>query len=112
MNEIALKKDDFMNMYNKSHRLGAAVFVVSNLMDEREELKTKVKSLSLQIISMSISLKDTNFLDARKLILDIEKLSLELMSIVDIPSITGLISKMNGSILKEEFQSFITELSN
>ena len=32
------------------------------------------------------------------------------MSMLDIASIAGLISKMNANILKEEFQSFILEL--
>lgn len=106
------KKIDFISIHNKSYKLAAAVFVISNLMDENEELRTKIKKLALEIVSMSVGLKDINFSDVRKLILDMEKCSLELMSMIDIASIAGLISKMNGTILKEEFQSFILELSN
>ena len=60
---------------------------------------------------MSVNLKDINFLDAKKLIIDLEKNSLELMSMLDIASVIGLISKMNATILREEFQSFIIELN-
>ena len=111
MNEIIQKNTDFINIYNKSYRLAAAVFMISNVMDNSEELRTKIKNLSLNLVSMSVNLKDINFLDAKKLSLDLEKNSLELMSMLDIASVSGLVSKMNASILKEEFQSFVLELS-
>ena len=99
-----------MNIYSKSYRLAAAVFIVLNIMDKDEELKTKIKKLSLELVSMSVNLKDINFLDVKKLITNIEKNSLELMSMLDIACVSGLVSKMNGNILREEFQSFILEL--
>lgn len=112
MNEITIQKNnDFLNIYNKSYRIAAAVFVISNIMDQNEELRTKIKKLSLDLVSMSVNLKDINFYDAKKLIADIEKKSLELMSMLDIASVSGLVSKMNGNILKEEFQLFISELN-
>lgn len=110
MNEITQKDTGFMDIYNRSHRLAAAVFMISNVIDQNEELRTKIKSLSLKLVSMAVNLKDINFLDARKLMTDIEKNSLELMSMLDIARVSGLISKMNGNILKEEFQSFVSEL--
>lgn len=101
---------DFPSIHNRSSKLAAAVFMVSNLMDQSEELKTRVKNLSLRIISASVNLKDTDLSDSKKIITELEKSSLELMSMLDIASISGLISKMNGDILREEFQSFISEL--
>jgi|GEM_PF-4679315 len=111
MNQIILKNTDFNDIYNKSYRLAAAVFMISNVMNQSGELETKIKKLSLELVSMAVGLKDINFYDAKKLISDIEKNSLELMSMLDIASISGLVSKMNSNILKEEFQAFISELS-
>lgn len=110
MNEIAQKNIDFNLIYNRSYRLAAAVFVVSNLMDENEELKAKIKNLSLKLVSMSVNLKDNSHSEVKKIIGEIEKNSLELMSMLDIASISDLISKMNSKILVEEFQSFISVL--
>lgn len=106
------KKDAiFMEIYNKSCRLSTAVFLISNLMDDKEILKTKIKNLSLDIVSLSVKLKDILFLENDiRLITDIEKCSLELMSLLNIASLSGLISKMNADILKEEFQNFNVEL--
>jgi len=106
------KKADFITIYNKSYRLAAAVFMISNLMDRDEELRTKIKKLSLNMVSMSVNLKDISFYDAKKLMVEIEKNSLELMSMLDIASVSGLVSKMNAAVIKEEFQSFINELAN
>lgn len=110
MNEITQKNTDFMTIYNRSYRLAAAVFMISNIMDQNEELRTKIKSLSLRLVSVSVNLKDINFSDAKNLISDLEKISLELMSMLDIASVSGLVSKMNTGILREEFQSFLLEL--
>lgn len=110
MNEIIQKNTDFIDIYNRSYRLAAAVFMISNVMDQDEALRTKIKNLSLNLVSVSINLKDINFLDVKKLIIDIEKNSLELMSMLDIASVVGFISKMNADILREEFQSFLLEL--
>jgi hypothetical protein len=109
-NEIIQNSVDFIDLYNRSYRLVAAVFSVCNVMDEDQELKTKIKNLSLDLISIAVNLKDINFSDARKLVGEVEKKSLLLMSILDIASISLLISPMNGDILREEFKLFISEL--
>jgi hypothetical protein len=110
MNETVQKNNDFLNVYTKSYRLAAAVFLISNVIDHNDELKTIVKNLSLSLVSVAVDLKDVNSLDTNKSITNLEKISLELMSMLDIASVSNLISKMNGSILKEEFQAFILEL--
>lgn len=111
MNEIIPQNNDFLNIYNRSYRLTAAVFLISNVINENEELRTKMKKLSLDLMSMSVNLKDINFYEAKNILKNIEKNSLELMSMIDIASVSGLISEMNGKIVKEEFQFFVVELN-
>lgn len=110
MNELTHQKTDFKDIYDKSYRLAAAVFMVSNVMSQDEELKTKIRKLSLELVSLSVNLKDTDFSQTKKIISDIERNSLELMSMLDIASVSGLISKMNGDIIKQEFRIFMSEL--
>lgn len=112
MSEISLKKPDFKSIYGKSHRLSAAVFVVSNVIGQDEELKTKIKSLALRLVSLSVELKDMSFSGASKILSDLEKISLELMSVLDIAAVVGMVSQMNAKILREEFQSFVAELDS
>ncbi len=103
MNIQKEKNKDFLVVYNKSYRLAAAVFAVAGMMDDGEELKNKIKNISLEIVSLSVKLKDTSFFEAKKIISEIEKDTLLLMSILDISAIAGMISKMNAQIIKEEF---------
>lgn len=110
MNEVVIKKPDFKSIYNKSYRLSAAVFVVSNVIGQDEELKTKIKNLALKLVSLSVELKDINYSDVSMILNNLEKVSLELMSVLDIAAVIGMISQMNASVLREEFQSFISEL--
>lgn len=108
---MIIKNSDFMDIYNKSYRLAAAVFLISNIIENNDELRTKMKKLSLDLVSMSVNLKDISFDQTNNLLRSIEKNALELISMLDIASVSGLISEMNGRIIKGEFQSFISELN-
>lgn len=104
------KTPNFIYVYNRSRRLAAAVFIVSNTISQNEELGTIIKKLSLKLISLSVALKDIDFSQAKSAVTEIEKNVLELLSMLELASIAGLISKMNAEILQQEFQSFISEL--
>jgi len=103
MTDIIIKNSDFMDIYNKSYRLAAAVFLISNVIENNDELKTKMKKLSLDLVSMSVNLKDISFDQTNNLLRGIEKNALELISMLDIASVSGLISEMNGRVIKGEF---------
>ncbi len=110
MNSLTTSNTDFNEIYKHSQRIAAAVFAVSSVIDNNEELKTKLKSVSIEVVSMSINLKDKDSLDIKKVLSEVQKKSLLLMSLLDIASLSGLISKMNGEVLGEEFRGFISGL--
>lgn len=110
MNSLTTLNTDFNQIYKHSQRIAAAIFAVSSVIDNNEELKTKLKSVSIEVVSMSINLKDKDSLDIKKVLNEIEKKTLLLMSLLDIASLSGLISKMNGEVLNEEFKGFISGL--
>lgn len=112
MNSLTTSNTDFNQIYKQAQRIAAAVFAVSSVIDNNEELKTKLKSVSIEVVSMSINLKDKDSFDIKRLLNEIQKKSLLLMSLLDIASLSGLISKMNGEILSEEFKGFILGLQN
>ncbi len=110
MNSLTTSNTDFNQIYKHSQRIAAAVFAVSSVIDNNEELKTKLKSVSIEVVSMTINLKDKDSLDIKKVLNEIQKKTLLLMSLLDIASLSGLISKMNGEVLNEEFKGFISGL--
>ncbi len=111
MEQIKLKNSAFNDIYNKSYRLAAAVFAISNVMSKEEELRTKIRKVALDFMSASVSLKDIKLQDPRNFISEVEKVALLLMSMLEIASIAGLISEMNAGIVGKEFESFLSELS-
>jgi hypothetical protein len=109
----SLSSDDFFSaVYNKSYRLCTAVYLVSNLICEGEQLRTRIKGLALDLVSLSVSLKDLQSLNVLNTIGNIEKKSLELMSLLDIAANSGLVSDMNSSIIKSEFNSFLKDITS
>jgi hypothetical protein len=66
--------------------------------------------VSVDLVSVSVNLKDINILDVKKAVTDLEKFSLKLMSMLDIARVSGLVSKMNADVIKSEFKSFLLEL--
>lgn len=111
MSDTTINNSNFIDTYNRSCRLAAAVFIVADTLDNGQELKTIIKSLSLKLISSSVALKDISFSEARAAITEVEKNSMELLSMLDIAAVSDLISKMNANILREEFQAFLSELN-
>lgn len=98
-------------LYNKAERMAAALFLVSNGMAESEILRTKIRSLSLDLVSLCVSIKDNTEADSHRLFRVLEKKVLELISLLSITSISGLISEMNACVLKKEFEIFLKFVS-
>ncbi len=105
-------KEAFLDLYNRAYRLVAAIFIVLNLIEENNVIKVRIKELSLKIVSLSVSLKDSENGALAKSLNDLEKCVLELISLLEIASMSGLISEMNGSVLKSEFELFLKVLSS
>lgn len=100
----------FTNLYKRSERLSSAVFLVSNIITSSTELRTKIQNLSLDLISTSAYVKDSNPTECLMLLSKIESILLQSMSLLDIAKLSGFISDMNADILKSEFDSFLAEL--
>lgn len=101
----------FSNFYKKTEKLASAVFLVANVMPDSEELKTRVKMLSVNLISNCVAIKDNVSESKKEFISRMETLSLEIVSLLNIAYVSGLISKMNALILEQEFNLFIKNLN-
>ncbi len=103
----------FLNLYKRSHKLSAAIFLVSNSIEDDETLKSKIKELCVKMLSLVISLKDlSSYIEVQKTLSEIENSSLEVLSLLDIASISGSISVMNADIIKNEFKVLLKGLND
>lgn len=112
LNSYLKGSEYFLSLYKRAHNLSAAVFLVSNNMEESDRLKSKIKDSCSDLLSLTIKLKDArSLLDTGRTILEIENHALEVVSFLDIASISGSLSKMNTDIIKNEFNYLLSDLS-
>jgi hypothetical protein len=86
--------------YTKTSKLITALYMVTDIMDDREPLRQKLRTLGAEIVSDVYSLSITPSL--HNSMQAISKIS-ETMSFLDIASAINLVSQMNSNILKKEF---------
>src|SRR5687768_282525 len=91
------------DIYKKTERLCCAIFLVSNVILGPAELKSKMHSLTLDLVGAGAKVKDIYSRDRSYNLSKMSELLLELASLVHIGAVAGFISEMNASILKPEF---------
>jgi len=99
------KKDkNFTFAHQKLEKLSAAVYMITNLFETDEPLKWSLRNLSTELVHLNIALQSdlsqrTTSVESR-----MREIILEIVSLLDIASFGGLVSSMNVSVIKREFQ--------
>jgi hypothetical protein len=89
---IAIKDKDFPISYSKPDKLITALYMVTDIMDEHEPIRSKLRNLGIEIVSDIYH----NPIQA------LPKIS-QVMSFLEMASTLKLISEMNRNILSREF---------
>jgi len=95
-------------VYSKTNKLITALYMVTDIMDKEEPLRFKLRTLGVEILSdiHSVSPLLANPLSLRErdgVRVNGVRFLDEILSLLDITSTIGMISEMNCSILKKEF---------
>lgn len=97
-------------IFKKTEKISVALYLVTEHLSDKESLKTSIRSLA------SVLVKDIIFLnngqEGRKSYLKIKEDFVELNSLLNLASITGLISLQNTNILIEEINRLNREIEN
>ncbi len=95
--------------YTKTNKLITALYMVTDIMDQNEPLRNKLRVLGAEIVSdvYALSIVPSIHNSVRA----ISKIS-ETLSFLDIASTINLISQMNSNILKKEFIQLKTSIEN
>lgn len=97
---LSLKDNTLKISYTKTNKLVTALYMVTDMIDKAEPLRTKLRSLGAEIVSDMQSLWLTGEISkGHKLVSDIA----EILSFLSIANTLGIISPMNFSILRKEF---------
>ena len=95
---INSKSMSFSLTYSKSNKLISALYMVTDIMDKDEPLRSKLRNLGANIISDIHS-----FNKGQVLTNQINNRVSEVLSFLEIASSIGIISEMNSGILTKEF---------
>jgi len=97
---VSITDIQFPISYNKTKKLITALYMVTDIIDELEPLRTKLRTLGVGILSDVSSIERDN--TGRLTSVIVGKIN-DVMSFLDIASALNIISEMNFNILKKEF---------
>lgn len=105
------QNQSFVFVYKKTEKLATALYMVTNLFGDSEPMKWTLRTKVSNLLSFIIGFKD--ILESREYEFsnDVKTKVLEVVSLLEVASRSGLVSPMNFSILKEEFMNLVSSLA-
>ncbi len=101
------KDTDFVFVYKKTEKLTTALYLITNLFSDSEPMKWTLRKKVGDILSFTISYKNIISSKRRDFSDEMKTKVLELISMLEVTSRSGLVSFMNFSILEQEFLNLI-----
>lgn len=101
----------FVFVYKKTEKLATALYMVTNLFGDTEPMKWLLRTKVSALLSFIIGFKDV--LESREYEFsnEVKTKVLEVVSLLEVASRSGLVSPMNFSILKTEFMNLVHALA-
>jgi hypothetical protein len=97
-------------VYNKTIKLSAGVYVVTNLLSDAEPLKWELRRCAQKLVSSTFNEGTSSEFSKCEMGKALSANCLIVVSILDVAFYAGLISEMNHTILKDEFTAFVLSL--
>ncbi len=106
------EEPSFVFIFKKTEKLVSAIFLVTNLFKDTESIKWTLRDKATNLLSFVIGSKNNVFLNKLEFIDNLKIKVAETVSLLEVSFAGELISKMNLSVLKDEFFNLILELDN
>ncbi len=98
------------SLKRKSDKIVAALYMVTDCIEDNEPIKEKLRSLGLDIVGSANALVFASSYDRNFVFNDFEMVVNEISSLISISASVGLISEMNAAVLLREIQSTKTNM--
>ncbi len=92
------------HIFKKTEKIVAALYLVSNLIKDKEPIKWKLREKSMTFMSAALTLNDEQSFDRDFAIRAIFSDGLEILSTLSLAHMGGLLSSMNYEILRSEIE--------
>lgn len=90
-------------VFRKSEKLTTALYMVTDIMSEREPMKWKMRETAVELMSGVTLAVGANPTEKMSALADVLKKAERLISFLDIAEASRLLSAMNASVLKKEY---------
>lgn len=100
------------HIFKKTEKIVAALYLVSNLIKDKEPIKWKLREKSMTFMSAALTLNDDQSFDKDFAIRAIFSDALEILSTLSLGHMGGLLSTMNYEILRSEIEKVTTILKD
>ena len=104
------KDETFVFLYKKTERLTTAMYMVTNLFSDSEPMKWTLRKKMSELLSFTVGYKDLHQTNYYNFSHEVKTKILELISLLEVSSRSGLVSPMNFSIIKQEFSKLLSVL--
>lgn len=94
-----------ISVTKKSDRLATALYLVTNFLSDNEPLKNRLRTLSLDLVRLSASVRYGSTTPETIIFENFNANIIETLSLLELAFISGLVSEMNFTILKREYDS-------
>lgn len=102
----------FVFLYKKTEKLATALYMVTNLFGDAEPMKWTLRTKVSNLLSFIIGFKDVLESREHEFSNEVKTKVLEIVSLLEVASRSGIVSPMNFAILKSEFMNLVQALSS
>lgn len=106
------KDEAFVFVYKKTEKLTTALYMITNLFSDSEPMKWALRKKVSDLLSFTLTYKDVMLSQYTNFTRDMKTRILEIVSLLEVSSRSGLVSPMNFSILKQEFSQLTSVLDS
>ncbi len=103
---------DFIFICKKTEKLASAVYLVTNLLSDNEPMKWSLRRKVSELLSFTITYKDIRQSELPNFFHNVKTRVSEIVSLLEVSVLAGLVSKMNFSIIKDEFNNLLDLFNN
>ncbi|MDD5068512.1 MAG: hypothetical protein PHS53_02305 [Candidatus Pacebacteria bacterium] len=111
-NEIKTQDGHFDFLSQKSQRLSTALYMLTNLFEQNDPLRFKLREMAVKLVSDTMCLIHLSIKERDQKIKTTYFLATEILSLCEIGYASGMMSEMNHLILKKEFGLFTETLQS
>lgn len=97
-------------IFKKTEKIVAAIYLVSGVIKDSEPIRIDLREKALTMLSSALSLNSIEQVDKSLLVQTLLAVSVETLTLLNVASCAGIISKMNHGILLREIDLLITTI--